>query len=42
MRCFLMTFIFFSLKDVDGLSYGDAEDVLMQIIGSEAGRFSFY
>lgn len=41
MRCFLMTFIFFSLKDVDGLSYGDAEDVLMQIIGSEAGRFSF-
>ncbi len=33
--------IFLSLKDVDGLSYGDAERALVQRIGREADRFSF-
>ena len=33
--------IFLSLKDVDGLTYAEAEDALAQLIGSEAGRFHF-
>ena len=33
--------IFLSLKDVDGLSYGDAERALVQMVGREADRFSF-
>lgn len=33
--------IFLSLKDVGALSYEDAVDALVQIIGSEAGRFPF-
>ena len=33
--------IFLSLKDVAGLTYAEAEDALVQLIGSEAGRFHF-
>lgn len=33
--------IFLSLKDVDGLTYEEAENALVQLIGSEAARFSF-
>ena len=33
--------IFLSLKDVDGLTFADAFDALVQIIGNEACRFSF-
>lgn len=33
--------IFLSLKDVDGLEYGDAENALIQLVGREAVRFSF-
>lgn len=34
--------IFLSLKDVDGLTYAEAEDALAQLIGSEAGLFHFW
>ncbi len=34
--------IFLSLKDVAGLTYAEAEDALVQLIGSEAGRFHFF
>ena len=33
--------IFLSLKDVNGLTYAEAEDALVQLIGSEASRFSY-
>lgn len=33
--------IFLSLKDVDGLTYQEAEEAMMQIVGCEASRFSF-
>ena len=33
--------IFLSLKDVDGLSYEEAENAFVQLIGREAARFSF-
>ena len=33
--------IFLSLKDVDGLSYEEAESAFVQLIGREAARFSF-
>ena len=33
--------IFLSLKDVDGLTYTEAENALIQLIGSEAARFPF-
>lgn len=33
--------IFLSLKDVAGLTYAEAEDALVQLIGSEAGQFHF-
>ena len=33
--------IFLSMKDVDGLTYEEAENALIQLIGSEAARFSF-
>lgn len=33
--------IVLSLKDVAGLTYAEAEDALVQLIGSEAGRFHF-
>lgn len=33
--------VFLSLKDVNGLNYAEAEDALVQLIGSEASRF-FY
>lgn len=34
--------IFLSLKDVDGLSYEEAENAFVQLIGREAARFSFF
>ena len=33
--------IFLSMKDVDGLTYDEAENALIQLIGSEAARFPF-
>lgn len=33
--------IFLSMKDVDGLMYDEAENALIQLIGSEAARFPF-
>lgn len=33
--------IFLSLKDIDGLSYEEAESAFVQLIGREAARFSF-
>ena len=33
--------IFLSVKDVDGLTYDEAENALIQLIGSEAARFPF-
>lgn len=29
------------MKDVNGLNYAEAEDVLVQLIGSAASRFSY-
>ena len=34
--------IFLSMKDVDGLTYDEAENALIQLIGSEAARFPFF